>query len=96
MTTDQVAQINICQSSRGREVPGKGASMARLWWESSSCFVDGDPLPVGFPGGPVVKESPASAGAAGSMPGSGGSPGEGNGNPLQYSGLGNPMEWGAW
>ena len=33
---------------------------------------------------------------AGSIPGSGGSPGEGNGNPLQYSSLENPMEGGAW
>jgi len=33
---------------------------------------------------------------AGSIPGSGRSPGEGNGNPLQYSCLGNPMDRGAW
>ena len=35
-------------------------------------------------------------GDAGSIPGSGRSPGEGNGNPLQYSCLGNPMDRGAW
>ena len=39
---------------------------------------------------------PASAGHVGSIPGSGTSPGEGNGNPLQYSRLGNPMDRGAW
>ena len=42
------------------------------------------------------KESPASAGDAGSIPGSGRSPGEGNGNPLQYYCLGDPLERGAW
>ena len=48
--------------------------------------------------GAVVKNPPASAGGArdmGSIPGSGRSPGEGNGNPLQYSSLGNPMNRGA-
>ena len=52
----------------------------------------------GFPGGPVVKNPPANAGDSGSIPGWGRSPGEGNGNPLQYSCLGNPMDrrdWGA-
>ena len=51
---------------------------------------------MGFPGGSVVKNPPANAGDAGSIPGSGRSPGEGNGNPLQYSSLGNPMDRGAW
>ena len=53
----------------------------------------------GFLGGSVVKNSPASAGdvrEVGSISGSGRSPGEGNGNPLQYSVLGNPMDRGAW
>ena len=51
---------------------------------------------IGFPGGSVVKNPPASAGEAGSNPGSGRSPGEGNGNPLQYPCLENPMDRGAW
>ena len=46
----------------------------------------------GFPGGSVVENSPSNAGDADSIPGSGRSPGEGNGNPLQYSCLGNPMD----
>ena len=53
----------------------------------------------GVPGGQAVKNLPASAGDAGdksSVPGSGRSPGEGNGNPLQYSCLGNPTDRGAW
>ena len=47
------------------------------------------------PGGSVVKNPPANAGDTGSIPGSGRSPGEGNGNPLQYSCLENPMDRGA-
>ena len=50
----------------------------------------------GFPGGSEVKASTWNAGDPGSIPGSGRSPGEGNGNPLQYSCLENPMEGGAW
>ena len=46
----------------------------------------------GFPGGSVVKNLPHSAGDMGFIPGSGRSPGEGNGNPLQCSCLGNPMD----
>ena len=46
--------------------------------------------------GSAVKNLSASAGDVGSTPGLGRSPGEGNGNPLQYSCLGNPMDRGAW
>jgi len=51
---------------------------------------------LGFPGGPVVKNLPANAGDVDSVPGSGRSPGQENGNPLQYSCLGNPVDRGAW
>ena len=44
----------------------------------------------------MVKNLPANAEDAGSIPGSGRSPREGNGNPLQYSCLENPMDRGAW
>ena len=47
-------------------------------------------------GGSEVKASACNAGDLGSIPGSGKSPREGNGNPLQYSCLENPMEGGAW
>ena len=56
----------------------------------------------GFPSGSVVKNPPAMQETAcstvdlGLIPGSGRSPGEGNGNPLQYSYLGNPMDRGVW
>ena len=51
---------------------------------------------MGFPGGSVVKNLPANAGDIGSIPGWGRSPGEGNGNLLQYSCPENPKEGGAW
>ena len=58
----------------------------------------------GFPHGSLVKNPPANAGDAGLIPGSGKFPGEGNDNPLWYSGqihswyfsMGNPMEKGTW
>ena len=51
---------------------------------------------LGFPGGSEVKVSASNAGDLGSIPGSGRSPGEANGNPLQYSCLENPMNGEAW
>ena len=51
---------------------------------------------MGFPGDSVAKKPSSSAGDAGSIPESGRSPGEGNGNPLQYSCLGNRMDRRAW
>ena len=51
---------------------------------------------MGFTGGLDSKESACNAGDLCSIPGSGKSPGEGNGNPLQYSCLENPMDRGAW
>ena len=50
----------------------------------------------GFPGGSDCKESACNVGAPGSIPGLGRSPGEGNGNPLQYSCLENFIDRGAW
>ena len=49
-----------------------------------------------FPGGSDGKESACDVGDLGSIPGLGRSPGEGNGNPLYYSYLENPMDRGAW
>ena len=53
-------------------------------------------LCMGFPGGSDSKESACNTGDTGLIPGSGRSPGEGDGNPLQYSSLGNPMDRGTW
>ena len=51
---------------------------------------------MGSPGGSDSKESACNTGDPGSIPGWGRSPGGGNGNPLQYSSLENPMVRGAW
>ena len=51
---------------------------------------------LGFPGGSDGKEFTCNVGDLGSIPGLGRSPGGGNGNPLQYSCLENPMDRGAW
>jgi len=51
---------------------------------------------MGFPGGSDGKESTCNAGDHGSIPGLGRSPGEGNGYPLQYSGLEKSMDREAW
>ena len=53
-------------------------------------------FPLGFPGGSAGKAAACNAGDPGSIPGMGRSSGEGNGNPLQYSCLENPMDRGAW
>ena len=49
-------------------------------------------MDLGFPGGSAIKNPPASTGDMGLIPGSGRSPGERNGNPLQHSCLGNPRQ----
>ena len=61
-----------------------------LWIPSSYGIIRG------FPGSSEVKVSACNVGDPGSIPGSGRSPGEGNGNPLQYSCLENPMDRGTW
>ena len=58
-----------------------------FWWSLSV---------LGFPGGSEVKASACNAGDLGLIPGSERSPGGGNGNPLQYCCLENPMDRGAW
>ena len=56
----------------------------------------GQKHPKGFPGGSEGKKSADNAGDPDSIPGSGRAPGEGNGNPLQYSSLKNSMDRGTW
>ena len=70
-----------------------------FFFQSNLYLLNGSIADLGFPGGSEVKNLPASAGAAGdvgSIPGSGRSPGGGNGNPLQYSCPENPTDRGAW
>ena len=75
---------------------------ARLWmrgygseqyWGTRSAWGD---VAVGSPSGSDGKASAYNVGDLGSIPGLGRSPGEGNGNPLQYPCLKNSMDWGAW
>ena len=63
---------------------------SRIYWFFSTFFHQG------FPSGSDGKASACNVGDLGSIPGSGRSPGEGNGNPLQYSCLENSMDGGAW
>ena len=60
------------------------------------CSVEQVSCVCGFPRGSDSKASAHNAGNPGSIPRSGRSSGEGNGNPLQYSCLDNPMDGGAW
>ena len=66
------------------------------WQESLCSCIRRYNIIKGFPGGSEGKESACNVGDLGSIPGLGRSPGEGNGNPLQYSCLENPMDRGAW
>ena len=65
-------------------------------WRLSDTFLESNTNNMGFPGGSEVKASASNAGDPGLIPGSGRSPGEGNGNPLQYSCLENPTDGEAW
>ena len=70
--------------------------MKSLAWHMQSIHLNMALLWLGFPGGSDVKASACNAGDPGSIPRSERSPGEGNGNPLQYSCLKNSMDRGAW
>ena len=65
-------------------------------WMKLELIIHSEISQKGFPGGSEVKVSALNAGDPGSIPGLGRSPGEGNGNPLQYSFLENPIEGRAW
>ena len=75
-------------------------SIARTWkqpkWPSIDEWIKMYYIHMGFPGDSEVKASACNAGDLGSIPGLGRSPEEGNGNPLQYSCLENPIGKGAW
>ena len=70
--------------------------MGGFWWEARKGSQFFPSLPSDFPGGSDGKPSAYNAGDRGSIPGLGRSPGEGNGNPLQYSCLQNSMDGGTW
>ena len=108
LTEDQIARVSLPVSFRESEesvlenflalsVPvGASLPLCRAGVNLSYCPHG---LLSGFPCGLGIKNPPAHARdirGAGSIPGSGRSLGEGNGNPLQYSTLENPMDRGAW
>ena len=68
------------------------ATLSHFHYGSGGSLINTNFYNQGFPGGSDGKESACNAGDRGSMPGLGRSPGEGNGNPLQYSCLENPMD----
>ena len=78
----------------------EGLGHCRLYWQPGflffSCLCAKRQMRMGFPGGSDGKESACNAGDLGSIPGLGRFPGEGNGNPLEYSCLENSMDWRAW
>ena len=91
-------------SSRASHLKVKKTQKRKQSWPRHLCFLHSCWhvicgclfLKSGFPGGSVVKNWPANAGDAGSVPGLGRSSEEGNDNPLQYSYLENPMDRGVW
>ena len=86
----------IFQKAKGEKVKKEKTSIPEAPTTSQS-FMDGPMFgPLGIPGDSVVKNPPAKARDVGLIPGSGRSPGEGNGNPLQDSCLENPKDRGVW
>ena len=79
----------MCAKARSEAVSSKICNRPFFLFEASTLW-------SGFSGGSVVKNLPVNAEDMCSISGLGRSPGEGNGNPLQYSCLGNPMDRGAW
>ena len=77
--------------TNGKDASCKVPGFLMLSWSKTAILAT-----KGFHGGSMVKNPPAKAGDVGSIPRSRRSPGEGNGNPLQYSHLGKPMDRGAW
>ena len=88
---------------KGMETPSSTLNWRILWVEETGGLQSTgsqremtEQLTLFHPSGAVVKNPLANAGDTGPIPGSGRSPGEGNGYPLQYCCLGNPMDRGAW
>ena len=65
-------------------------------WNKTCLLMSPSLFCLGFPHSSVDEEFACNAGDLGSIPGSGKFHGQGNGNPLQYSCLENPMDTGAW
>ena len=91
--------LSLCEVPRSWYTQGWFDPSERLWWEWGLILNVNSPLLpfcLGFSAGSDGKASACNAGDPGPIPGLGRSPGEGNGNPLQYSCLENSMDGGAW
>ena len=86
----KIKGIDGCQEMESRRKPPNGR------WSNVTNCLDSVIFFSGFPGRSAGKESTCSTGDLGSIPGTRRSPGNGNGYPLQYSGLENSMDRGAW
>ena len=86
-------QFQLWQVSRTTAYQGTSQA-SPLWRQIHLPNLNNITHPLGFPGGPRDKESAGSVGDVGLIPGWGRSPGEGNGYPLQYSCLENPVDRG--
>ena len=87
--TKQIQSHRLSKQIYGYQGEKKGG----INWEIE---IDIQIYKMDFPGVSVTKNQPANAGDLGSILGLGRSPGEGNGNPVQYSCMENPMDRGAW
>ena len=102
--TDKCGRSDSGEGTVDQAMSGGSHGFRQTWWQPgrgllSSEYLHRKPLAsmlVGFPHSSVGKESACNAGDPDSIPGSGRSPGEGNGNPLQYSWLENPTDREAW
>ena len=94
---DSTSEISLQHGSgRMEHLWPKGRSRRHSIHDKSGYLWFVHSMEQGFSNGSDGQESPCSAGDLGSIPRSGRSPGEGNGKPLQYSCLGNPMDRAAW
>ena len=91
-----MSYLTLCPKIPFRDTPTSRNSVLDPHGIFLCSFLLGPPSLQVTPGGSEVKVSACNAGDLGSIPGSGRSPGEGNGNPLQYSCLENPTDGGAW
>ena len=92
-SADNMSPLPVSDTTGRRGVATRGDGLALC---VCSLFLSVSVSVSGFPSGSDCKASAYNAGDPGSIPGSERSPGEGNGNPLQYSCLENPMDRGAW
>ena len=88
--------VPVPQDREAWHAEGHGVTNSRIQLSNWTTILMVLNIGVGFPGGSDGKEPACSSGDPDSIPGLGRSPGKGNGNPLQYSCLENPMDKGAW